>query len=613
MGITLYQADKKIVQRTITVDLAVQDDEDDWFSIKPSFYEDGVLLPETEWHNLLMVKKQLHETDTELQMFDEKTLTMFEALRAVKKDYQSAVGDTKSLQFEVPRLHIFRMLSLNKLGVTLKRSAEDKKILKGLRNFTTIPALSLPDDLTCTLRDYQIKGYDWLGFLYQHKFGACLADEMGLGKTVQTITFLAGIYEEKIPSWDHRRKRPHLIVAPASVIGNWEQELKSFYPGFKTALYLGPQRTTDFDDVDIVLTTYDTVRSDKDRLKKVQFHVMIFDEAQLLKNQKSQRAKAAFQLQAIFKLCLTGTPLENNAQELCSIINLALPGLLPSEAVVDRLIKRGEYQVLHEKIAPFMLRRTKEEYLHDLPGKIERDIYLTMTKKQKGVYGAIIDEIKQHVYEAYREKTTAQAGIIALTALLRLRQICVAPALVNEKLEKLSPKIAYLLEEVTKHAEQNVPVLIFSQFTGALDILMHSFEAAQIPYLRIDGSVPVLQRKKIVEEFQKGEGFFVFILSLKTGGVGLNLTRARVVYHLDPWWNPAVENQASDRVHRIGQQHEVQIIRLLMHDSIEEKMLILKQKKSELFDLIMDGATGARGTAISKQDFEFLLGPSIAY
>lgn len=608
IGIPLFFENKKVVQRNFSVEVDMESD-DDWFSIKPSFYEKDNLLSEDEWQQLLSATGLFQETETEFRVFDEKTEKMLAALRTVKDSYKAKKADKDAKQdyFEIPRLHIFTLLSLNKSGIKLKASDEDKAILKSLHNFTHIPASEIPAKLQCVMRDYQKKGYDWLAFLYKHKFGACLADEMGLGKTVQTIAFLAGIHEGKITSWDTEHKRRHLIVAPASVVGNWEQELKKFYPEFITTLYLGTQRSLDADLFDIVLTTYDTLRSDLEIFKKTPFHVAIFDEAQAVKNSKSQRTVAVQQLQALFKLSLTGTPLENNAQEMCSIMNITLPGLLPEDSVVNQLIKKGEYQAFHEKIAPFVLRRTKKEYLHDLPEKTEQNVYLPMTKKQKGVYGAIVDEVKQQVYKAYREKTKAQAGIIALTALLRLRQICAAPALVDDKQEKMSPKVEYLLAEIAKYSKDRIPLLVFSQFIGMLDIVMHFLQKNKIPYLRIDGSIPAAHRKQIVEDFQKSNKIFVLLLSLKTGGVGLNLTRARVVIHLDPWWNPAVENQASDRAHRIGQEHEVKVIRLLMKDSVEEKMLVLKQKKKELFDAIMEGASGARGTALSKQDFDFLL------
>jgi SNF2 family DNA or RNA helicase len=591
-NIHLYFGKKKVVERSLSVEIDMESTQD-WFSITPSFYEKDVLLTQKEWESFLTTAESFQESETEIHVFDEKTEKTLTALRTIKTSYQSSQNQVDKTYFEIPRLHVFTLLALNKSGAKLKTSAADRIILNNLHNFTHIPSYRLPEKLQCIMRDYQIKGYDWLAFLYQHKFGACLADDMGLGKTVQTIAFLAGIQEGKINSWDSERKRQHLIVAPASVIGNWEQEIKKFYPAFIM--------------VDIVLTTYDTIRADLNTFKNMPFHVIIFDEAQALKNHKSQRTESAKQLDGIFKLSLTGTPLENNAQELCSIMNLTLPGLLPDNSAVMSLIKKGEYQAFHERIAPFILRRTKEEYLQDLPEKTEHDVYLPMTKKQKGLYGAIVDEIKQEVYKAYREKTKAQAGIVALTALLRLRQICVAPALIDTNQEKLSPKIEYLLAKIAKYVKEKTPLLVFSQFIGMLDIATHFFKKNKIAFLRIDGSVPALQRKKIVEEFQNSKKVFVLLLSLKTGGVGLNLTRARIVIHVDPWWNPAVENQASDRVHRIGQEHNVKIFRLLMKDSIEEKMLVLKQKKKELFDAIMKGASGSRGSALTKQDFDFLL------
>jgi len=609
-GVALYFKNKKTVAHTFDIEIDVNGDED-WFSITPDFYEKDVLLSKDEWQKFLGIDGDYFESDTEVHLFDAKTTNMLQLLRSMSTEYKKKSGEKIAAYLEIPRLHIFTLLSLNKSGMKLKMSEDDKKILQGLHNFITIPLVPIPEKLQCTLRDYQAKGYDWLSFLYRHKFGACLADEMGLGKTVQTITFLAGLHEERVQSWKINKQQPHLIVAPATVIGNWEQEIKKFYPTFSIDLYVGAKRILNL-DVDIVLTTYDTIRVDAEKLVNTPFHVIVFDEAQAIKNHKSQKASASFQLKSLFKICLTGTPLENNAKELCSIINLALPGLLPEDSVVARLVKKGEYQALIEKIAPFMLRRTKAEYLHDLPAKIEDNEYLEMSKKQKGFYGAIIDEIKKKVYKAYREKTEAQAGIIALTALLRLRQICISPSLLDQDnllktKQHNSPKIDYLLQEINKCQNQKIPLLIFSQFTKALDILTQQLSHNNIKYFRIDGSVSVLQRKKIVEEFQTTNTVFVFVLSLKTGGVGLNLTRARIAYHLDPWWNPAVENQASDRIHRIGQEHEVKIIRLIMKDSIEEKMLVLKEKKRILFDAIMNGASGSRSSAITRQDFDFLL------
>jgi SNF2 family DNA or RNA helicase len=605
--IALYMLDKKIIRRSLNIEIDVNNSGDNWFSISPQFYEKNVLLKKEEWEILLNQADQnnLRETEEGIEFIDLPTLNILNSLRSIKKEYEEKKNSSDAIN--VPRLHIFTLLSLIKSGARLKTSDEDKKIIEGLHNFKVMPALALPEGLTCSLRDYQVQGYDWLGFLYEHRFGACLADEMGLGKTVQTIAFLAGLHEQKM-GYFIEGKKTHLIIGPATVIGNWESEIKKFYPSLKTELYVGNQRSLGFDRADVIISTYDTIRNDINDLKKFLFDVIVFDEAQAIKNQESQKAHATFQLNARFKVCLTGTPLENNVKELCSIMKLALPGLLPNEKQVETLVKQGAYQVLHEKIAPFILRRTKKEYLQELPPKTEYSIYLEMDKKQKGIYGAIVDEIKGQVYEAYREKTNAQANIIVLTALLRLRQICITPELLNKQFTSASPKIDHMIREIKRHIKEQVPHLVFSQFTSALDILEKRLQECNITYVRIDGSINTLQRKKIIDEFQQNNTIFVFLLSLKTGGVGLNLTRARVVYHLDPWWNPAIEDQASDRVHRIGQQHEVQIIRLIMKDSIEEKMIIFKQKKKDLFNAIMAGASGSLGSAITKQDFEFLLG-----
>lgn len=609
LDVVIYQANKKLKIRSLTVSLDVSSDLD-WFSIAPDFYENGVLVTESDWQYWLAQGSDRYVVGNEVQVFDEKTTDMLVALRALHNDYKkNEIYSTKKVMYEIPRLHVFTLFALKKAGVVTKLSNSDEKIIEVLYNFTAIPLQDTPDALMCILHDYQIKGYEWLAFLYQNKFGACLADEMGLGKTVQIIAFLAGIYEKKIIPVSEYVATIHLIVAPATVIGNWEHEITRFYPAFKVLLYVGPKRSLESAETcDIILTTYDVLRADQEILNTMMFDVVVFDEAQAIKNKSSQKNDAAVKVKGMFKVCVTGTPLENNITEFCTLLNMALPGLIDEKTIDMREVKKGNYTLIQKRIAPFILRRTKKEYLAHLPQKNEEDHYLEMTTIQKSFYGVIVDEVKQEVYRAYREKSGAQAGIVALTALLRLRQICISPALVSDQIKDVSPKISYLLDDLVKLQEQKISVLIFSQFTKALDIISTELGKQKILFYRIDGSVPVLDRKKLVQSFQsKDSNVLVFLLSLKTGGVGLTLTRAQVVYHLDPWWNPAVENQASDRVHRMGQENEVRIVRLLMKDSIEEKMLVLKQQKEALFNSIMRGSLGAKDTLLTKEDFDFLL------
>ena len=395
---------------------------------------------------------------------------------------------------------------------------------------------------------------------------------------------------------------------PPSLIFNWVNEIKTFYPNLRIQEYHGAQRTMTFENVDILITTYDIVRRDTETFQKIKFNVIIFDEAQAIKNIKAQRTSSARLLQGNFKLCMTGTPLENNIGEYYSIMDLALPGLLPRYKSSRYDGTNSDVNTIVFKSKPFILRRTKDAIANELPEKIESDMYLYMTDKQKKLYTQVAQAIRQEVDDAYQTKTKGQASIIALTALLRLRQICISPDMVIPATKVTpSPKIEHLSSQLQELVSGGHAALVFSQFTSCLDIIETELKSAGIQYLRIDGSVPVTKRKEIIEAFQINKTAPVLLMSLKTGGVGLNLTRASYIFHVDPWWNAAVENQASDRAYRIGQKNKVMVIRLLMHHSIEEKMLILKQHKQELFKAIVEGAACKSDSPLTKNDFDFLL------
>jgi non-specific serine/threonine protein kinase len=288
---------------------------------------------------------------------------------------------------------------------------------------------------------------------------------------------------------------------------------------------------------------------------------------------------------------------------------LALPGIFGSYDKFRRAFREGDERLLF-RARPFVLRRSKTEILKELPPKNEQDVYLDMTEEQKEIYTRVVGEVRAEVLEAYRNKPQQQAGIVALAALLRLRQVCVSPELLGRPTRQPAPKIAELLVRLEELREEGHATLVFSQFTRALDAFEKEAQKENLPFLRMDGKTPTQKRKKLVKEFQESAEPLVFLVSLKTGGVGLNLTRATYVFHLDPWWNPAVENQASDRVHRIGQRNPVFIQRLLMRHTVEEKMMILKKRKQALFDQIMgiSEARGKSGAIVTKADFEFLIG-----
>jgi len=588
----------------IAVDAATVDI--DWFELHPEIRCDGELLGSEAWRRALA--EGVFEAGGKLHLLDAESRRALALLAGI-------AGPEPGKRREVvriPRLHILDLLALRGLGAKLRLSPEDAGILESLARFEALPERPEPT-LDATLRDYQRLGYRWLAFHYEHKFGACLADDMGLGKTIQAISLLASLHQGLIASRGPAGA-PHLVVVPPSLLFNWESEIARFAPELRTLVYRGQSRSTDFGEAEVILTSYELVRRDINRLAEIPFHVIIFDEAQAVKNVQAAATGAARRLQGAFKLALTGTPVENHLGEYWSIIDLVLPGLLgeyrrfsgpraeADPGVIDRLIARTR---------PFVLRRTKAKIAAELPDKVEIDLHLEMTELQRSLYQQTVEKIRGEVAAAYNRQTAAQARITALAALTRLRRLCLDPRLVGgdgEGIDASSPKIEALCEQLSELREEGHSVLVFSQFTSFLDLVEPALEEQELPFLRLDGSTPVGERKKLVEAFQKSEKPLVFLLSLKAGGRGLNLTRATYVVHLDPWWNPAVENQASDRAHRIGQTRKVTVLRLLMRHTVEEKMMLLKGRKERLYKALLEGGRSDGGAPLTREDFEFLVG-----
>lgn len=581
----------------------------DWFEIRPEIRSDGGLLEESEWRAALR-QGGLIDDGSGLRLLDEATL---ERLRAIFDLTGEGGPDRGAARIvHVPRLQVLDWLALREQGITVSLPAEEEAVLARLLGFTRIETPPLPPSLQAVLRPYQQEGYAWLAFLYAHRFGACLADDMGLGKTMQAICLLAALHDGRLTPADGV-KGPHLIVVPTSLLFNWEQELARFAPGLQVHVYSGSERKLDAKDGDVVLTTYGLVRRDRESLARRAFHVIVFDEAQAVKNIHADTTGAARRLTGRFKIALTGTPLENHLGEYFSIIDLCLPGLLGEYDRFKKELKQAEEQALNRllrRTRPFILRRTKAQILHDLPPKIESEVFLDLTERQKALYQKTVAEIRSTIDQAYRSKTSGQAQFIVLTAILKLRQVCLSPRLLTDRADESSPKLSFLLERLQELLEEGHSALVFSQFTSFLDLVEEVCVRHAVPYHRLDGATALQARKTRVTAFQTGERPSVFLLSLKAGGQGLNLTKATYVFHLDPWWNPAVENQASDRAHRIGQQRAVTVVRILMRHSIEEKMMALKQRKLELYDAVMGGVVrGAGQNVLTQADFEFLLSP----
>jgi len=609
LGVEVLLDDTAI--ETSTVDLSVkvtrsrEDGKIDWFELRPEVASaDQTIDPSV----LMRMLNGEWVTDDEgrLLLLSAEQGEMLEQLSVLRERHQAGAALDEDEAFEVPRLAILDLLLLVRSeGVNIDMPDDLQRIIDSLMSTDGVPRLPPPPTLNATLRDYQQAGFEWLHFLYQHRFGACLADDMGLGKTVQAIALLAHVQA----TGDHDDL--HLIVVPPSLVFNWAAEMHRFCPSLRVHEYTGGKRSLPKPGTaDVLVTTYDLVRRDIEKLKELYFDIVIFDEAQAVKTIKAARSKAVRQLNCRFKACLTGTPVENHVGEYFSIIDLALPGLLGTmkhfRTSVKKKGSRGSLPLRRAQL--FVLRRTKEEILDELPPKVETQTVLELSDFQRELYTRTVAEIRAEVEVAYAERPSQQAGIIALTAILRLRQLCVSPSLLLPDYDEVSPKLGFLRDALVELAAEGHAALVFSQFTKTLNALEPVLVEAKVPFLRLDGKTPTAKRKGLVESFQSEDGPPVFLISLKAGGVGLNLTRAAYVFHIDPWWNPAVENQATDRAHRIGQQHTVFVQRLIMRHSIEEKMIELKARKQELYDQIMQASTSRDSSGLlTREDLDFLL------
>ncbi|MBU6159681.1 MAG: DEAD/DEAH box helicase [Myxococcales bacterium] len=456
----------------------------------------------------------------------------------------------------------------------------------------------LPAGIQAQLRPYQLEGYRWLRQMAHWSTGACLADDMGLGKTLQSIAFALSRMESGAT----------LVVAPTSVIPNWAAEWKRFVPFVEVWTYPGrkdPIPTDILDSYGVVLVSYDLLTMYLDIFTEVKWHTLILDEAQAFKNPSTQRARAMSELQADFRLALTGTPVENRTGEIWSLFHVIAPGYLGSldefrERFVTPIERGGSVEtrgMLAGLIRPFVLRRLKRDVATDLPERIETTHYVEFSPKERKVYERIRAATIRELAVRETQLTEAQRRIQVLAALTRLRQVACHARLVDAGFTEESSKILALIPLLEELASEGRKALVFSQFTSLLDLVEGPLTAAGLQWLRLDGSTAVARRKTLVEEFQQGDAS-VFLLSLKAGGTGLNLTAADTVVLLDPWWNPAVEAQAADRAHRIGQMRSVTIIRLVAQDTVENGILQMQSEKRELADALLDGTgtTAALGS-----------------
>lgn len=449
----------------------------------------------------------------------------------------------------------------------------------------------VPEGILADLRPYQVTGYKWLKTLADSGLGGILADDMGLGKTLQSIVYIA--------SGLSRQKRNHtLIVCPTSLIFNWQDEIENFAPHIKTLVVYGnpgerQEAIEKYKEYDVLVTSYPLIRRDVAQYEKIEFHTVFIDEAQFIKNDSSMNAKSVKRLHAEHRFALTGTPIENSLSELWSIFDFIMPEYLNSHSrfveLYEKPILKEDTEALsdlHQHITPFILRRMKKDVLTELPDKYETKMLTDLSEGQKLVYLSYLENIRGEIHSEIEVNGMERSRMKILAALTRLRQICCHPSTFIENYQGGSGKLELLMELIPEAIANDHRILVFSQFTSMLRIIENELKDLDITYFYLEGATPTQDRNDYVKRFNAGEGK-VFLISLKAGGTGLNLTGADTVIHYDPWWNPAVEDQATDRAYRIGQQNKVHVMKLITKGTIEEKIFKLQRKKKELSDSII--------------------------
>jgi len=560
----------------------------DWLSLEMTFSTAGVAVDTDELRACLEHGRNLVKlSDGSYAPVKEEDVA--EILERMAEIYAGSGADPSKL----PLSQAGRVQDLLKLVGDAKVSAGAKELFSKLGNVDEIPQIAKPRNLKVKkFRDYQKRGFSWLVFLHDLGTGGVLADDMGLGKTLQTIALLLWVKNKQ------KKRKLNLVIAPTSVVPNWQREIEKFAPALKTVVWQGADRhdkRVELDDADIMITSYALLRRDEELLGKLDLRYVVLDEAQHIKNPMSATARAAKALPSERRLALTGTPIENRLSEIWSIIDFVSPGLLGTlksfEEKYARPIDRGDMESaekLRTIIHPLVMRRTKAEVAPELPEKIEQEIVVPMADEQSKLYKQMLKEVRDSVMSAVQKQGVAKAQIQILAALTRMRQVACDPRLTKlsgEWSDETSGKLQALEEIVQEAVAGGHRLLIFSQFVTMLGLIREMLDQNGVKYEYLDGSTK--DRQDRVDRFNEDESFNAFLISLKAGGTGLNLTGADTVVHFDPWWNPAVEDQATDRAHRIGQTKVVTVYRLIARDSVEEKILKLSAKKRELVSNVL--------------------------
>jgi len=586
----------------------VEEDRSDWFNLELGVFINGEKL------NLLPILQNIMAEFTEhpqrLQEFTDNPQAMFHVRLLDKRllpvpfsrikhimDILLELQEgalTENQQLQLSNTQLMCLAELEKAFAANELRWLGGERLRGLaerlRNFQGIQKINAPQLFHGTLRDYQQEGLNWLQFLREYELAGILADEMGLGKTVQMLAHIA------VEKTQGRLTAPCLVIAPTSLMYNWHSEAQQFTPDLKVLISQGKQRKETFDAIqayDVILTTYPLLFRDRETLLAHDYHLLILDEAQMVKNNKTQASAIVQQIKAKHRLCMTGTPLENHLGELWSLFHFLMPGLLGNERAFKRFYRtpiekhqnKERFAQLRTRTAPFLLRRTKTMVATELPPKTEIIHHVELEDAQRDLYETVRLQMQQKVAAAVEKNGLNRSHITILDALLKLRQICCDPALLKIKHIKTrtypSAKLDSLLELMDKLRDDGRRILLFSQFTEMLALIEKAVQKRGIPYVKLTGST--VDRHTPIKTFQ-AEKVPLFLISLKAGGVGLNLTAADTVIHYDPWWNPAVEQQATDRTHRLGQTKNVFVYKFIAVGTVEEKIIALQQRKKVLLD-----------------------------
>ena len=520
------------------------------------------------------------------------------------------VGEGKNEKMKLSRYHFSVIEELYESRNEEELFFQLEQKYDKLKEFKNIEPVDAPAHLKPILRPYQESGFQWLNYLHEVRWGGILADDMGLGKTVQALSFLHHIKEGT-------GKLKALVVCPTTLMFNWENEIKKFTPDLTYYVHHGATRNKETiitGPFDVTITTYGTLRSDIKTFVEPEYDYIILDESQAIKNPSSKVTKAAGLLRAKSRLCLSGTPLQNNTFDIFAQMNFLNPGMLGTmeffkqefSMPIDKFGEQEQKEHLRKLLYPFILRRTKEQVAKDLPEKTEMILFCEMGDEQRAIYDAFRNEFRDKILGVVEQKGINRSQLTILQGLMKLRQICDSPAIMkdDEKYPNASVKLDELTREITENIS-NHKALVFSQFLGMLALIREKLDKMGVKYEYFDGSTSAGDREKAINNFQNDESCRVFLISLKAGGVGLNLTAADYVYIVDPWWNPAVEQQAIDRTHRIGQTKNIFAYRMICKDTVEDKILSLQEKKKALAaDLITDDAGFVKN--LTREDLEYL-------